>query len=122
MTKQLTDVIKKAIEDYEFDGYTQHCEMGTCPYCKKNFWTENDVCDYIAKAIRDNFTSIRVVDDNIEVKIDPPVGGVEVKPSDKQHEFLFEGDERLKNLDLSAYEAEDSFFASLSKMNPKETK
>lgn len=50
--EELLKAIEEAVLNYNVDGYTQHCEPVTCPYCDKDMWHEHDVFDYIAEQLR----------------------------------------------------------------------
>lgn len=50
--EEMLKAIDEAVWCYNVDGYTQRCELETCPHCGKYTWNEQDVCDYIAEQLR----------------------------------------------------------------------
>jgi hypothetical protein len=50
--EEILKAIDEAVWCYNVDGYTQRCDLETCPHCGKYTWNELDVCDYIAEQLR----------------------------------------------------------------------
>ena len=61
--EEMLKAIDEAVCCYNVDGYTQRCDLETCPHCGKYTWKEQDVFDYIAWSLRKNYNEKYAADE-----------------------------------------------------------